>query len=155
MCKESEVIEYVEKKFIEHNLNDWSVVINNKLTQWLGRCEPRNKRILINKDFISRNTLAEVKLTVLHEISHALCPYDQHSTKWKRTLKNIGGRPERLNSTANINRNIYKWFAVCPVCGKRHYSVGKPRKASSCSACSNKFDITRLLVYKKTINETF
>ena len=82
--------------------------------------EPTLQSIGLSRFLVVLNDEEEIRLTMLHEIAHALVGCDHgHDSTWKLKVMEIGGDPSRLNSTANIPKGRY--LGVCPICGEKHY----------------------------------
>lgn len=77
-------------KLKEHNLEGWSVVFDNDYDA-IGKCDLTTQRIHLSKQFIRYNKKTRVKITVLHEIAHALTPKGAHGIKWREKCIEIGG----------------------------------------------------------------
>jgi len=64
--------------------------------------EPTLQSIGLSRFLVVLNDEEEIRLTMLHEIAHALVGCDHgHDSTWKLKVMEIGGDPSRLNSTAN------------------------------------------------------
>ena len=107
--------------------------------------------ITISYPLATRNTWDVVRLTVLHEIAHALTPGHNHDTIWKRECLRIGGDGKRCyrgeEDGGNVNTIPTKWLGVCPACG---YTYTRNRR---CRGGTYHCDRTRPLVWK--INPKF
>jgi len=59
-----------------------------------GLCDYRRKKISINKLLTCLNEEPEVKETILHEISHAICgPHHGHNSYWRKIASAVGCKP--------------------------------------------------------------
>jgi len=78
------------------------------------------KAIGLSRFLVVLNDEQQVKLTMLHEIAHALVGYNHgHDRVWKLKVMEIGGNPSRTNGTAVMPKGRYK--GTCDVCGKVFY----------------------------------
>jgi hypothetical protein len=67
-----------------HGLDDWSIGIDTKPRNRLGRCSYDRKRIGVSQCFIDlKPTLNDLHDLLLHEIAHVLAPHS-HNLVWKR-----------------------------------------------------------------------
>ena len=100
----------------EFKLFDWKFRLDHG-RQRCGICNYARKEISISKHFIQRNSYAEVRNTLLHEIAHALVgPGHAHNAKWRAQAQAIGARPEATSSTANMPEPA--WALQCSLCKK-------------------------------------
>ncbi len=77
----------------EYALNDWNLTFR-KMTRTLGQCSHRKKRIQLSTYFISCKPLNRILNTILHEIAHALLPYEAgHGKTWRAMAERIGAIP--------------------------------------------------------------
>lgn len=90
------VIEFAKHKLNEFGLNDYRVIINNRITRSLGKCKPLEKEIHVSGKLIKAESgLSEtVKQVILHEIAHAI-DFDRsgklgHGAPFKAVCKEIG-----------------------------------------------------------------
>lgn len=133
----------------QHGLHGWKFRFNSA-RQRVGVCVyPRKRlqllpprllfqpgRIELSRHFIERNSDAEIRDTILHEIAHALAgPRCGHGPRWKNIAVAIGARPERCSRTADMPRG--RWQAVCPNCRREHRRHRRPRTLHGyhCKAC--------------------
>ena len=104
----------------------------------LGVCKNRKSYFIIalSEAFIEQMTEEEVKNTILHEIAHALTPYQNHNKIWKTIALAIG-----CDGEVAFKRHIEvkkKYRTICPVCKKITY---KHRKYDiACGDCCDKFN---------------
>ena len=132
---------------------DWNFGFDRAVRR-LGCTHYCDKRITLSSSFVSFNTWEEVRLTVLHEIAHALVGFaHHHDWVWKKKCLEIGGDGKRCADIRDrgikVDTSKYSYKAICPVCHEEHFRVRKPRKLHSCGACSKVFSKDRILVYEK------
>jgi predicted SprT family Zn-dependent metalloprotease len=140
-----------------HGLLDkgWSFEFDNAKRRF-GCCRYGSKRITLSKALVSLNDEARVKNTILHEIAHALVGHGHgHDIVWKRIAMAIGCDGNRCFSSKNTQLVEANYQAVCKKCGHTHNRHRLPKRASSCGACSNKFDANNLLVFKNKEERKF
>jgi len=58
------------------------------------------------------NTDDSVWDTALHEMSHALNPFDGHGPKWKRTFISLGGNGNRCAPKDKLGEIEAKWILI-------------------------------------------
>jgi hypothetical protein len=83
----------------QHGLSDWEFGLNSNVRR-AGVCHYphgcNRGRIELSAYFAERNSEAEIRDTLLHEIAHALVGPDQaHNAVWRAKCVEIGARPER------------------------------------------------------------
>ena len=134
-----------------HNLNNWTVEINERAKRRAGQCKSKLQIIQISSWIIPLWPDLDIKDVILHEIAHALTPGQHHNRVWKIKAEEIGARPERCYN-GNLPCVPFKYEATCKTCGgvARRRRMRYPRY--SCSICGkNKFNEKYLLDFK-TIN---
>ncbi len=117
-----------------HQLQGWSFAFN-KQKRTLGLCRYASKTIELSVFFVDRNSLEEIRDTVLHEIAHALVgPGHGHDEVWKARAAEIGARPQRCGQA---DMPAGRWRAHCGGCGQDFSRHRKPRSLEgwSCRAC--------------------
>jgi predicted SprT family Zn-dependent metalloprotease len=116
-------------------LTDWTFGFNRRKRS-LGVCLYARRRIELSVHLVSRNGVAEVRDTLLHEIAHALVgPGHGHDAVWKARCVEIGARPERLAHEVDMPRG--RWQAHCRTCGVLHHRHRRPRPLRGwfCRSC--------------------
>lgn len=132
-------------------LPDWKFAFNSR-RRAVGLCHTKLKIIYLSHYFVQSATEAEVRDTVLHEISHALVPDDGHGPRWKAKAREIGCTGNRCYASSDQHQETLKssphYLAVCP---KGHQTVvfRLPKRKASCGKCSNRFNPEQLLVWKR------
>lgn len=109
---------------LEHGLiqNGWKFTFNRRTTS-LGVCSYYKRTIFLSEKYTRLNDWEpEMKDTVLHEISHALCgPGQGHNWTWKMKCREIGAKPCRLAQGEFVSpprKTEKKYVAHC--CGKKY-----------------------------------
>lgn len=76
----------------KHNLIDYSFEWKKRLINWrvAGSVDYKKKEISLQPTYVEKNSIEEVKNTILHEIAHALMPKHGHNKFWKRKAIEIG-----------------------------------------------------------------
>lgn len=130
--------------------NGWSYGFDNARRR-CGLCAWREKRISLSIYYTALNRDELILDTVLHEIAHALVGAGHgHDRTWKRKCQEIGARPQRCKTDAEIIERPYR--ATCPECGKTHTAFKRTRIA--CRNCcvkhaGGKFDTRFLFTWVK------
>jgi predicted SprT family Zn-dependent metalloprotease len=97
----------------------------------------RPGRIGLSVHFVDRNSEAEIRDTILHEIAHALAgPLAGHGPAWQAICLRIGARPERCYGE-HIDMPKGRWQARCPNCQRDHHRHKRPRSLTGyhCRKC--------------------
>lgn len=108
----------------------------NNLKTVNGQCSYRNQTIYLSRHLTGLRTRESVRLTIQHEIAHALNPGDGHGSKWKATMRSWGLPADRCSQDSIDRSVIANWRAVCPGCKTVKYMIRKPRLVRSCGTCS-------------------
>lgn len=102
MVLERELKKMTEKLMYDHGLiqNGWKFNYGRG-KKTFGTCSYTKKEIRISKHLARVNTEERVKLTILHEIAHALTPNHGHDNVWKVKCIEIGGNGRARFSPEN------------------------------------------------------
>lgn len=139
---EKEVIILGMELIIKHpELIHWTLTFHNKKKSF-GTCRYSKREILISKSLLPFMSDYGVKMTLLHEIAHALTPRHSHDSTWRRKCIEIGGTGEKFgDNTYYINGKsgafehlltTSKYTLTCPECGYQTYKNRKPKYSISC-----------------------
>ena len=126
----------IEHLFMLHELDNWKYRRNDRLTSTAGRCCRLSKTIELAGWFIDNNNDDEIRLTILHEIAHALTPGHGHDSVWRRKCIALGGNGETYynrgdrqvinpNSDKPRRRSTKVYTLECQGCG---YTGGRYRR---------------------------
>lgn len=125
----------------EHYLLGWRFSFHNKKNS-LGTCKYSTREILLSNVFIQYLNDYGIKMTLLHEIAHALTKGHNHDRTWARKCISIGGDGIRCatsdyyingnNGAVNCKAEHAKYTFECPVCGNKAYFNRMPKLARSC-----------------------
>jgi predicted SprT family Zn-dependent metalloprotease len=134
------VRELAARLMAEHNLTAWEFGFNRNVRR-AGVCRYPGRRtagrIELSRHFVERNSVEEVRDTILHEIAHALVgPQHGHDAVWKAKCKEIGAKPERCYDE-RVEMPKGRWRATCPCCQKEFDRHRRPKSMTgwSCKAC--------------------
>lgn len=150
LSKKMELEAYAWAMIEKYNLHEeWTFRWNNRKTCF-GVCNHTRKTIELSSFVVDcGEPLESMKVTVLHEIAHALTPGTGHGPEWKAMMRSFGLEPSvrRRTSGATIK---YKWYRVCPTCGAKEGYHRKPssKKRMSCAICCPVFNVKHLLEVK-------
>lgn len=142
-------IELAENLLQEHGLakEGWRIKYDDSIRRF-GQCQYKGKVISLSWKLCELNEVEQVKDTILHEIAHALVGSGNgHNWKWKSKAIEIGCNGKRCYGNEVIIPKA-KYRAICPSCGAWSTRNRVPSRRVSCGACSNKFDETKILIYK-------
>ena len=85
----------------QFHLNDWKFEFDYHKTRF-GVCMYRTKTISMSRLLTILNEENIVKDTILHEIAHALVPYDGHGKKWRNVCCAIGCKPKACYELSEV-----------------------------------------------------
>lgn len=106
----------------------WTISLCRYCLGWYGRCNPWQKRILIQKRLLRRRgdklccpTL--LKVTIIHEIAHAIATWRcNHGRRWLDIIGDCGGRAEDLDMRKLSNLLLLEFFRYVGSRGDRIYA---------------------------------
>lgn len=121
--------------------------MNNRLTNAFGRYKyntlyTRYKVVELSTKLVEINDEDRVRLTILHEVAHALTEGHGHDSVWKAKLLELGGDGKRCYSSTDTNtierapRKLYQ--AYCEEHGNRGRTYVRRNKA--CGTCCNEYN---------------
>lgn len=87
----------------KHGLGSWHIRWSRSKREF-GRCCWSTKTITLSRPLCEANAIEQVKDTILHEIAHALTPFQYHNGIWKMKCIEIGARPIRCFSWDDVKR---------------------------------------------------
>ena len=112
-----------------------------------GYCSYREKTISLSKPLVELNDQEQVMDTILHEIAHALTGKGNgHNAKWRAKCVEIGARPNRCYSSAEVNEPKPRWLGTCP---NGHKTYRHKRRRISCGRCSPKWNPELMFVWSE------
>lgn len=93
-----------------------------------GQCDYTHKTISLSRPLTERRDEAAVRMTILHEIAHALTPGHGHGYVWKSKFIQMGGDGARCSSdlTREDRQAMALYRIECSITGK--YLAGANRK---------------------------
>lgn len=119
--------------------------MNGRLTSVFGRYRYSrlgHKSIELSTKLVQINDVERVRLTILHEVAHALTEGHGHDNVWKAKLLELGGDGKRCYSSTDTNtierapRKLYQ--AYCEEHGNRGRTYVRRNKA--CGTCCNEYN---------------
>lgn len=130
-----------------HNLPDWGVEFDHARAR-AGQTRYGTRKISLSKYFIAANTLDRVRMTILHEIAHALTPGHHHDKVWKATCLRIGGDGQRTHNESNTVIQEKPYVGYCSDrCSNnglfRRFRLTDAAYRSSCRKCNHRLTWAR------------
>lgn len=110
----------------KHELYHVEVKMNNRLTSAFGRYRYNRlsnyKVVELSTKLVEINEPERVKLTILHEVAHALTEGHGHDSVWRAKLLEIGGDGKRCYDSSDTNtlatrRSSRTYVLECQKCG--------------------------------------
>ena len=127
----------------------WSFNFDNAKRRF-GCTHYNTSSITLSRSLCEMNDWETVRLTVLHEIAHAIVgPGHGHDWIWKSKCLEIGGDGNRCYDSQKINTPSMPYVAICPKCGAEHKKMRKPKRKVSCGLCCKTFSKDRILNFVK------
>ena len=126
--------------FNAHGLTGWEFGFNSNVRRagvcfYPHRGEPG--RIELSVHFAEKNTDAEVRDTLLHELAHALVgPGHGHDAVWRAKCRQIGAKPEACYGD-EVEMPRGRWRAVCAGCTSEYDRHRRPARTDGwyCRPC--------------------
>lgn len=139
----------------QHGLRSWTFGFDSA-TRRVGCCHYDRRQITVSRHYVALNDLERIRLTILHEIAHALTPGHGHDRVWARKCREIGGTGTTRTSqaVAETVRPAAKWIGTCASnCGRtyeRQRLTPRVRLTSHCLPCSppGQFPDSSLITWK-------
>jgi len=141
---EALVIQYAESLLMQYGLYGWTVKLDNA-TKRAGQCQYSTKTISLSRMLIMARSMADSKMTALHEVAHALTQGHHHDKVWQKKFREMGGTGERCysldQSSAQKLAVQAKYVGTCPGCGRKSYYNRAVTRKRSCPVCNpHRFD---------------
>lgn len=96
-----------------HSLLGWSFEFDNARRR-AGYCHFGTKTISLSRHFVRLNGVEEIRLTILHEIAHALVGVEHgHDSVWRSTCLDIGGDGRRCYDADDVQMPPGRYLGVC------------------------------------------
>jgi predicted SprT family Zn-dependent metalloprotease len=139
----SDAYALARKEMNKWGLGHWILSFNRKKRE-RGCCWYTLQKIELSEHFVNLNSYERVRVTVLHEIAHALTgPGHGHDWRWKAIVEDIGGIPERC-TTSLSDETVdppQKVIAVCENCGYEVKGYRRMKKKNvACRSCCERYN---------------
>ena len=141
-------------------------LFTRKSTKSFGTCfvkknGGKSDGAIVLNEMLANYSDDQIRKIIVHEVAHAVCPWEHHSELWRNTADSIGQKwgykTERLNTDEelcadiakmNEEKNPYKYELYCPKCGAvwKYKRMCKSVKHPENYWCDN--DKTKLLCRK-------
>lgn len=121
-------------------IKGWTFYFDNAKVRF-GSCHHGLKRITLSRVLVELNEEQHVRMTILHEIAHALVGADNgHNNIWKKQARALGHDGSRTYSDDVITppRDNKKWKGACPNCKRSVFRYS--RRNIACGSCCRKFN---------------
>ena len=131
----------------------WTFRFDNAKVRF-GLCNYRRKIISMSRNIASINDEKHVRLTILHEIAHALVGSGNgHNAKWRAMARKLGHSGSRTYHQS-VTVPTKEWMITCPKCKFADTRTRRMRKALACRWCCDtynggKFSREYLLVWER------
>jgi len=86
----------------DNGLGDWQVVIEEIPNNILGQCDYQTKTITVNPMMFYTMTSKQVRMVLIHEVSHALCPGERHNEVWRQKDLELGGTGNQHQAVESV-----------------------------------------------------
>ena len=78
-------------------------------SRWLGCCMFNKKTIYLNLAYVANAPPEVIRNTIIHEIAHALLPWQvHHGVQWKQLFRRMGGDGKRCTRVNYNSRNVIR-----------------------------------------------
>lgn len=137
------------KELMSTYISGWDFAFDKAKVRF-GCTNFTDKKISLSSALVKINNWDTVRLTILHEIAHAIVGYKHHHDNvWKAKCLEIGGDGKRCYSDKEVTTPVLPYSATCPKCGEIFYRTRKPKHTLSCGRCYKVFDPDRVLDFQK------
>lgn len=126
------VVAFVAAVMKREGLVGWKFRISSAKT--MHGCCDYTKRHIVLSEYALKISTASVEDTILHEIAHALEPWDAHGPRWAAQCVRLGAAPTRCKPGLNAPP---KWIATCATCGRVSKKNRLTNRKRSCALCSH------------------
>lgn len=118
-----------------HGLHDWRFRFDMARARY-GFCSNHKRVISISMHLAMMNPIRKTRVTILHEIAHALTPGHNHDAVWRAKAIEIGSDGKRCYGSDVRAPGANLYVAACPNC-QRIVSEIRLRKpgARACGVC--------------------
>lgn len=130
----------------KHNLYHVHTKMNSRFTNTFGQYSWRRlsnyKVVQLSTKLVELNDEERVRLTILHEVAHALTEGHGHDRVWRAKLLEIGGDGERTYSVKNTTIVERKPRVLLQAYCEEHGNRGRTyqRRNKACSECCHKYN---------------
>ena len=128
-------------------LSGWKLTYHNR-KNCLGICKYIEREISFSNQYLSVMNEHGVRMTIIHELAHALTPHHHHDKVWRNKCIEMGGNGERVacddyyiggfEGLMKVKNSISKYYLICPECGYKIPTNRAPKVDSSCSRHGDK-----------------
>jgi len=141
----TQALRILREELDKHGLHHVQVKLNSRFTNTFGQYSYHRlssyKVVQLSTKLVELNDEDRVRLTILHEVAHALTEGHGHDSVWKAKLLEIGGDGKRTYSrhdTNTLERKRTLLQAYCPEHGDRGRFYRKVNRA--CGSCCNAYN---------------
>lgn len=126
----------------DHGLTGWEFGLMNGRAR-AGQCKYPSVfrgtpgRIELSRHFVRLNPPERIRLTLLHEIAHALTPGHNHDAVWRAKCLEIGGDGQREYDLESTEMPTSRYLGVCQTNSLHTFARHKrsPAMAPGASVC--------------------
>ncbi|KRD08599.1 hypothetical protein ASE48_08525 [Mycobacterium sp. Root265] len=119
----------------EHGLVGWTLVFDNAKKR-AGQCNYRAKTVSLSRYLMATRSADETRMTLTHEVAHALTPGHHHDAVWQRKHRELGGNGHRCFQMEGVDPKA-PWIGTCSK-GTEHARYRAPKSLTGWSCkCNN------------------
>lgn len=150
MTKLEKIQKIAEKEMEKHGLTNlgWRFEFDRAYIRF-GQCRHGHRAISLSKKLAEVNTIQRARMTILHEIAHALVgSHHNHNNVWKRKCLEIGGNGRSHYTSDDTKAVPPKYIGRCP--NGHEVTSGRKRKVkSTCGKCHPVYNEKYLIIFEK------
>ncbi|AWY05219.1 SprT-like protease [Gordonia phage Margaret] len=110
----------------DHGFQSWSVRLDNA-TKRAGGCSYGGRYLTFSRKLMGVRSYDDTRMTIIHELAHALTPGHHHDAVWRAKDIELGGRGTRCFDASEALQQLGKFVATCSACDQKFYRQRRPQ----------------------------
>ncbi|QOP64408.1 SprT-like protease [Gordonia phage Orla] len=110
-----------------HGLTNWSIRFDHAAKR-AGGCSYGGRYLTFSRKLMAVRSYEDTRMTIIHELAHALTPGHHHDAVWRAKDIELGGRGTRCFDASEALQQISAYVATCDACGQKFYRQRLPQR---------------------------